>query len=218
MNKEIFLGYIAYFVKNIDQLTDDDYYRAFFVKHLGTSNVVGAPETKIRDVARLMYRAYVASMYIRYSPYYLMTTLSFKDMGEMIANITSTLDQYGVYKSIDDDVSVSNMDKHIKRDALDTYKSVLGKYAPQVSKPAPSKPAPKKRAAPQKKATVPKKPVSKSKAPAKAPAKKAVAKGKVKVCADYKLPELKEMAKAKKLTGYSKMNKSTLCSALGVKS
>ena len=213
MQKEVYLGYIAHFVENVDQTTSDSDYRSFFIEKLGSANVLAAPEIKVRDLSRNMYRAYVASMYIRYSPYYLLATLSSKQLSELLGTISETIDVYGLYKSIDDDISISNTDRHIKRDALYTYKSVLAKYSAQAASKKPT-------AAASKKLPVKKSNVASKKLAAKKPlsaTKKTKPSAPAKSCTDYKLPELKEMAKAKKLAGYSKMNKATLCSSLKIK-
>lgn len=213
MQKDHYLGYIAHFVRNVDQLTTDSEYRAFFIKHLGTSNVINAPDLKIRDTARLMYRAYAVSLYIRYSPYYLMTKLSFAELGEMMGSLMQIVDQYDLYKSVEGDVSISSTDKHIKKYALDTYRSILAKYSP-----APKVKTTKKTSAAAKK-TVRKpaaRPTTKASSKKGTTAKRSTA-PKGKSCSDYNLTELKGMAKTKKIVGYSRMNKSNLCTALNIK-
>jgi len=221
MEKKDYLGYIAHFVKNIDQRdnrdtpTSENEYRAFFVKHLGTTNIISAPDPKIRDLSRHLYKAYVASLYIRYGAYYLASTLTSKQLSELIAGQTGLIDEYGLYKSIDDDIAVSNIDRHIKKDGLDTYRSILTKYLPKSA--APKKTAPPKKTAVTKKAPA-KKPAPKkvaAKTTKKAAPKKPVAKGKS--CKEYGLPALKQMAKDAGIRGYSKMNKPALCAALGIK-
>lgn len=127
MQKEHYLGYIAHFVKTVDNATVDNY-RAFFIEHLGTANVMNAPDAKVKDVARWMYRAHVASLYVRYGPFYLLTQLSSNDIEKMMKEVIDVVDNFGLYKSIDEDLSVANVDKHVKKYAVDTYKSILSKY------------------------------------------------------------------------------------------
>lgn len=227
MEPKHYLGYIAHFVKNVDQLTPTDDYRDFFRTNLGTPNPMSAPDAKVRDVARWMYRAYVASMYVRYSPYYLMTKLSSKECGDLVNLIVEITDRYGLYKSVAVDISVSASDKEIKNKAID-YKSILSKYASpskSTAAPKPKRVATKtaaRKTTKKSSSTVAKKA---SPAPKKAPVKTAkrpvsktsgAAKKTAKSCAEYKVPELKEMAKTKGVKGFSKMNKNALCDALGV--
>jgi hypothetical protein len=216
MQKEHYLGFVAHFVKNVDQMTPDSEYRSFFVKTLGTSNVLGAQDVKVKDMARNMYRAYVASEYIKYSPFYLLTTLSSKQLVDLVGTISEMVDSYGLYSPIDTDLTISTIDSYIKKLGLDTYKSVLSKYSSSTpTKAAAKKPAIKgvKRAT--KKTSKSTKPKASTKT--KPAAKKTTKVSSGKTCSELKLPELKEMAKAKKISRYSKMNKSALCAALGIK-
>lgn len=229
MQNEDYIGYVAHFVSNIDQMTPDDEYRKFFVKTLGTANVASAPEAKVKEMARNLYKAYVAHTLVRYSPFYLVSSLSSKQLSDLVSDQTKLVEKYGLYTAVDVDVSLSNIDKHIKKDSVSTYKSILGKYLPKAAaakktttkkvttrKPssvkktavASKKPSSIKKTATGK-VTATKKTITKKVAPSKTATRAAT-------CKDYTLPELKGMAKGN-IKGFSKLNKKELCEALKIK-
>lgn len=225
MQKEDYIGYVAHFVSNIDQMTPDDEYRKFFVKTLGTANVAMAPEAKTKDLARNLYKAYVAHTLVRYSPFYLVSSLSSKQLSDLVSDQVKLVEKYNLYTAVDIDISPSNIDRNIKKDSVSSYKSILGKYLPKAAvakktgtkrvaaatKKVPAKTT-AKRAAPKVSAVkkaAPKKPIAAKKAPSKTTTRAAT-------CKDYTLPELKGMAKGN-IKGFSKLNKKELCEALKIK-
>jgi hypothetical protein len=228
METKDYLGYIAYFVKNVDQVAPRPDYVRFFKKHLGAA-MFSAPVPKIRDVARLMYKGYIGTTYTRYGAFYLISKLDSTQIDKFINETVAIAKKYDVYyDTIDRDLSNTAIDKNIKKFALANYKSILADYSDDVPKKAVAKKTATKSTAPKKtasKTTIPKKTTTTAKrtlvitTTPKKPVRKTATKGKKasKSCADYKVPELKDLARTLKVPYYSKMNKTELCKALKIK-
>jgi hypothetical protein len=184
MDVKDYLGYIAYFVSNIDQTASRIEYVRFFKQQLGDKMFASLP-SKISVLSRRLYAAYVASSFTCYSAFYLASKLTFNDLVSLTGAITSLYNEWGIYyDTIDDDLSTSNVDSHIKKRALTTYKSILVQYESENVKVAKTKTVAKRTAAKTTRAKVAKSSSvssakSKSAKTVKAKAKSKVAKAKI---------------------------------------
>lgn len=197
-----------------------------------------APLPKIRDTARLLYKGYVTSMFVKYGAFYLSSKLDSKKIESYLADIVALNKKYGVYyDTIDYDLSPTSMDKHIKKMAVANYKAIFSEI---MEEKVPTKKSPKAKSSKAKaktlSITIPSAPRSKvsvkkaktsSKEGKSVPPKAKVKKGKAKTvskakakktkgCDDYTLSELRNMAKVLRIAGSSRMNKRELCGTLDI--
>jgi hypothetical protein len=223
MERSDYLGYIAHFVKNVDQLATRSEYRKLFAKFIGTKTLETASDKEVADLARHLYKAYVAHIYTRYSARYLAEKLSSTDIAKLIEDQVALDKKHKIFTDlIDRTLTTSAVDKNIAKQALTSYKLIIEElYAEKAVKKTKPKKSPAKKVT--KKPTVAKS-STKSTTVAKSstkptltkPVKKTVTKS-VRKCADYLLSELKVMARDKGITGYSKLNKADLCVKLNIK-
>ena len=215
MDRGIYLGYIAHFVSQVDLLASKYTYRDFFTKYLGSSTFQKAPDSKIRDLARHLYRAYVASLYSRYGACYLATRLTSTQLEEFIRDENALSEKYGIfYKVVDYDLSTSNIDKHIEDDAIRDYKSVLEEISSIGVAPVKRVAAKSaKRASVKSAKTLD---VKTSKVKSAKPKTEEAPKRTRRTCDQYLLPELKALAKKKGIT-VGKLKKDQLCAKMKIR-
>lgn len=206
MEERYYLGYIAHFLKNIDQLTSVDQYRKFFNDFLGTSDLLQAEPDKIKMLARKMYKAYILGGYLKYSPFVLLTGPTTKQLSELMREVSDLLAKYNLPEDLlDTDLSLSNIDYHIEKDSLGKYASILDVYLPEEERPKKTRGPSKKRTPTGSTGTQRRK---KSAAPLPIP--------KGKRCSDVLRTELNEIALSRGIDpkGFTKAD---LCRELGIK-
>lgn len=206
--------------------------------HLG-KELFKAPLIKLKEFARLLYKSYVASLYSRYTAFHIVTILSSKEIENYLKETIDLNKKYGVfYDTVDYDLSPASMDKNIAKSNIPGYTTILKSIAENSNaaaapRKAPVKKAtspkkvvkvnsPKKTTGPKKavKVNSPKKGVKTTVTPKvplirKAPAAKTLVK--VRTCKEYKITELKQMARQIGMRGYSTMIKAELCKSLKIK-
>lgn len=239
MEAKDYLGYIAHFYKNLSQWIPKREFAELLAAQLGPSGL-NAPLPKVRDTARLLYKGYVTSAYTKMGAFHIVSHLDSKTIDLYLADVIALNKKYGVYyDTIDHDLSLSNMDKHIKKASLANYRAVFSelfddpvtiKRVPKKSPVARKTPAKgtrtkspakatstvaSKKAIAAKKAAIARAAVTKKSPPKKTVAKKTLTIA-LKGCDDYKLPELKEMARMLRIPGFGRMKKQALCAALGL--
>jgi uncharacterized membrane protein len=179
------------------------------MKQLG-KEMMKASDDKIKQVAIHLYKAYMLSNIIKIGAFALANTLTDKQITDMIKAQLALLEKYGLEFSLNSDLTPSGMNAMIKSHGSGSSVASLddvissptkARKAPATRKKAPTKA--KKRAPATQKKTSAKKIVRKS------------ASQKLEDCKKkYTVPELKGMAKALKVAGFSKMTKEELCKAI----
>jgi hypothetical protein len=243
MESKDYLGYIAYFWKNLAQLVPKDDFIAFLSSHLGGKGGVptfNAPLPKVRETARLLYKGYVVSVYTKFNAFHIVSTLDSSAIDTYLKDLIALNKKYKIhYDTVDYDLSPAAMDINIKRSSLANFKAVFSEMidekvssrtgttkAParvRAKKSSPTtKRVPSTTPGPQSRVPAKKSPAKKTRAkvsPAKRPAKIGVKKTAaitINSCVDYTVPELKAMASMLRIPGASKMKKAALCVALGI--
>lgn len=221
MNNSAYLSYIANFIENIAGATSKHEWR----KYLSRDSVLGeklfaADEADIKKLARHLYRSYVLSHFSRHNSFLIASKLTDKQIEEYLEAQVLLDKKYKLdYDTISNDISPKASDAHIKKIEFTRYKSVLTKIDPKNS-PTKIKADAAAARAKAKEARVKKAGVS-TKAAAKPSTKKSSSSTKSittkKSCKEHNLTELKEIAKERGLTGYSKLNKADLCKMLKIK-
>lgn len=222
MNREQCLAYIAHFIEDLSPSTSKYEWRQYLKK----SSVLGdelfaADDEAIKKLARHLYRSYVLSAFSRHRSFIVASKLTDKQIEEYLEAVLALDKKYKVdYDTISSNVDLKSVDSAIKKVEFARYKSVLAKLDPKNSpttiKAAAAADRAKAKAAREKKASTTK---TSSKTSAKKTTSKTSAKtlSKPKVkpsCDSYSVAELKEMARDKGLSGYSKLNKADLCKLL----
>ncbi len=209
------LRYIANFTFNIAGTTGAIAFAKYFVSELG-DELFSANDDAIKKLARHLYKSYVLSHFTRHRAFMIAESLTDAQIAKYLEEEVALDVKYKLnYDTISTDLSNAAIDSHIKNVSLTKYKSILTKFETAKSKmEAPVKTTTKKVTAGKK---VPAK--KKSASPVKKPAKKVTTKKSPakKTASSYTIPELKEMAKSKGLSGYSKLNKADLCKMLKIK-
>ena len=219
--------------------------REFFAARLG-DKLFEASDKKIIELARDVYAAHIVALYTRYTAFHLLKKgLKGEELKDLLKQQVALDKKFKIYYDVvDRDLKESVIDKNIKEDGLKNYKAILSKMVPENSptaikiverkrreaaKEAKAKDAKKKGKVSSKKSASTKKAVMES--PKKASTKKSSSKAdsktksktdskmssKKKSCSSHTVVELKEMAKNKGHTGYSKLNKDELCKLLKIK-
>lgn len=242
MDSETSLAYIAHYVSNIASMAGTSQLRSYFSKVLGTSGkaLFAVDDAELAKLARHLYRSHVVAVYSKYDAFYLASHLTDKQLEGYLADLLALEEKYGiVYDTISTDLSKAAIDKHIKKNGETRFKSILSKLDPMNSpttikakasaarlkaKEAKLKAAGKSTASTTKKTTTSSRtkkaasPVKKTRTSStKSSTVKKTTKKPTKSCNDHNLKELKEMAKAAGMTGYSKLDKSSLCKKLNIK-
>lgn len=223
MEKKTALGYIAYFVENnsvLSNQTTKQEMRKYLAGKLGKKMFESSDE-KLASLARRMYIAHVLSLYTRYSSIHILKKdLTDSQMKDLLKEQVSLDKKYDLYFDVvDRDLKESTVDKMISKRALTSYKTILNKMIPELSPTAVKEAARKEREAKKaaresgKKPTSSKKPVTSTKKPTST----GKSGSKSKSCSELTVVELKEKAKAKGLSGYSKLKKDELCKLLKIK-
>lgn len=239
MDSETSLAYIAHYVSNIASMAGTSQLRSYFSKVLGTSGkaLFAVDDAELAKLARHLYRSHVVAVYSKYDAFYLASHLTDKQLEGYLADLLTLEKKYGiVYDTISTDLSKAAIDKHIKKNGETRFKSILAKLDPMNSpttikakasaarlkaKEAKLKAAGKSTASTTKKTTTSSR-TKKAASPVKKTSTKSTTTKKTtrkptKSCNDHNLKELKEMAKAAGMTGYSKLDKSSLCKKLNIK-
>jgi len=227
MEKEEYLAYIAHFVDAISPVTPKYEYREYFASVLG-DDLFDSDIKELKSLARHLYKAYVVSVYSRHNAFVLASKLSDSQLEKYLEGITELDKKYKIdYKPIDRDLKLA--DSHIKKSGERKWKFILGKIDPKNSPTVIREAARKAREAKSKtrsKSTSAKKTVTKprSKSPVKTTVKprskspvKTSTKKTSKTCDQHNLKELKEIAKSRGMSGYSKLAKADLCKMLKIK-
>lgn len=222
MNRDQCLAYIAHFIENLSPSTSKYEWRQYLKK----SSVLGdelfsADDEALKKLARHLYRSYVLSAFSRHRAFTVASKMSDKQIEEYLSAVLELDKKYKVdYDTISSDVDQKSVDSAIKKVDFARYKSVLSKLDPKNSPTTIKATAAAERAkakaarangakkVPAKKTTATKSTTT-SKAASKPSAKR--------TCESHTLAELKEMAKGKGLSGYSKLNKADLCKLLKIK-
>lgn len=234
MEAKDYVSYIAYFWKNYTLSVPKSEFLSFLNTKLG-SKMFEAPLPKLRETARFLYKGYVVSMYTRYTPFYIVSKLEYLDIDKYLDEIIELNKKYDLfYITIDYDLTNSSMDSNIKKIYMSNYKSVLAeledvspkkvKTGTKTGKKLSEKDSSKKPKAVSKNPKVGKPGKNSSKKPKSVTAKSTSGKQRssakkvsYKKCSDYKVGELRGMAKGLKIPGYSKMAKNELCKTLKIK-
>jgi hypothetical protein len=233
MGKDESLTYIAYFIENISTTTTKHEWRSYLSK----SSVLGdklfsADEDAVKKLARHLYRSYVLSHFSRHTAFTIASKMTDKQIEEYLDAVLELDKKYKIdYGTISTDLDQKSVDSAIKSVTLTRYKSILSNIDPKNSPTLIKAAAAAKRAAAKKTKPVVKSSTksttsvksskstasvksSTSKKPSTTTKKAVVSK---KTCSAHNLKELKEMAKEKGMTGYSKLNKEDLCKMLKIK-
>lgn len=225
MSSEQYLAYIAHFISNVAPLTPKHGLREYLEKEIGTTDVLGASDEDIKKLARHLYKSSVLANYSRHGSFTIAKHLSDKQIEEYLTTEIALGKKYKLdYETVDTDLSSKSVDSHIKKNGETKFKSILAKVNVKTSpttiknKAAAEREVKKKTTTKKvvKKSPVKKSPVKKTTTTTKKTTKKSpeVKKASSKKCSEYNVKELKEMAKAKGKSGYSKMNKDDLCKLL----
>lgn len=233
MDREDYLAYIAHFVDSVSPNASKHEYREYFAEVLGDS-LFDADDKTLKSLARHLYRAYLVSIYSRHGAFMLASTLTDGQLDKFLGELVELDKKYKLdYKTIDRDMK--NADFYIKKSGERKWKFILGKIDPEnsptvikekarkareskkgVSKPRAKSASAKPTVKPGVKPAV--KPAVKPSVKPKSPVKSAARTKKVtKTCEQHNLKELKEIAKERGLSGYSKLNKADLCKMLKIK-
>lgn len=219
METKDYLGYIAHYITN-NQLITKYEFRRYFMEELG-AELFSAPEKKIKDLARHLYKSYIVSIYTRYSSFSLAKALSSKELEDLLEDQRNLDQKYKITNLrggvVGNDIKKSSVvDKHIKEQAERNYKAILLKMdeakSPSTIKEKEAKERAVKR---EKKASAAKKVVKKNVTTSSKGSKEGV-----EVTAKrtkYTLKELKDLAAAAKIPGRSTMDKAALMKALRLK-
>ncbi len=153
MSTDTFRGFIAFYTSSVDNLTGPIQYRALFKKIMGT-DMQRASDAKIKELARHLYKAYVAGLYVKRNATAIASTLSSEQIDDLIKDQVKLLKKYGIFvEHTETDMSAAAVDRRIKELASTDYKSRLAQLeekeeAPKKTKvtkiPAAKKPAVKK--------------------------------------------------------------------------
>ena len=161
MNTDTFRGFIAFYTSSVDNLTGPIQYRALFKKIMGT-DMQRASDAKIKELARHLYKAYVAGLYVRRNATTIASTLSSEQIEGLIKDQVKLLKKYDLFvEHTDIDMSAAAVDRRIKELASTDYKSRLAQLEEKEVAP--------------KKTKVTKIPAAKKTAVKKSPAKKTAA-------------------------------------------
>lgn len=202
MDERSYLSYIVHFLKNIDRSSTVNEIKQLFTKSLGTLNLISAPEEKVKQLARKMYKAYVLSQYLKIPPFIFLDGYTTKELNEMMLDLLDFLGKYQLPEPIDTDFTLSNIDRHIERAALEKYKRFLAQYMPE-------EPKVKKNRAPRGSAQRTRKESAKrQQGPLPMP--------KGKICQDILRSELNKIAESHGIE-YSGRPKEDVCRELGIK-
>lgn len=192
-------------------MTKSDF-SAFLTSNLG-NDLTKSSLAKTRDLARLLYKGYVASTYSKFRPFYLVLKLK-NDIDDFINDTIKLNKKYGVfYDTIDYNLAAKNIDKHIEETSNPNYKSILAELNDVTEDEESSEPKKVKKT---KVTKLKAKKVKKTLAKNKSKVKNKTKVKKAKECKSYKVSELKEMAATLKVRGYLRMNKDELCKSLGI--
>lgn len=219
MDKEVYLGYLAHVVQYFTVGIGKYGYRNYFLKVLGPK-MFDADLSKIRSAARHLYRAYVVSVHSSHGMMKLANDLSDDDLKAYMAGIIKLDEKYGLETAkVDISMDDKSVDKKISELQSSKTKAVLAELLPENSPKTKTRSgAAKTKTKSTAKKTVFKKPVLAKKSTKSTGGKKIVKPVMAKkTCREYNLTELKEMAKSKGHTGYSKLKKDDLCKLLKIK-
>lgn len=220
-DKKIFLGYISYYIKNLDPLATKSEWKKY-LKHkfkLEKSSDISKVDAKnLRNVALTLYYAHFVSLIgcINDSSLIFENKKSYKELQTIMVDFEAVrekhkLPELPVVHYLNDAKAIQYMEKF--QDSVSTIKQILSDESVKkvVKKPSTGKKVKK---------TTTKKKVTKVKIPereghkSKSSGCKIVTKQK---CDSYKITDLKKIAADKSIAGRSKMNKKELCKALGIK-
>ena len=233
MQNEHYLAYIANFVENVATLASKHEWRKYLESEYGSTNIGDIDEDNIQKLARHLYRSYVLSHFTRHSAFSIAERLTDKQIEEFLkAELVLDAKYKMEIDTISTDLSLKAIDRHIKNNGETKYKSILAKLDLKNSptrikakaaaeraakkKPTAKKPVKKTPASTTKKTvkkTTTKKPAATAKKTSSSAPKKSAA---TKSCNAHSVKELKELAKARGKSGYSKMNKDDLCKLLKI--
>jgi len=220
MDNEAYLAYIAHFVDSVSPNTPKYEYREYFSEVLG-DDLFDSDTASLKKLARHLYKSYVCSVYSRHNAFVLARKLTDSQLEKYLAEIIELDKKYKIdYTTIDKDLKSS--DFYIQKSGERKWKFILGKLDPKNSPTIIKEKARKEREAKKPAAKPSTKPRAKSSVrdspkPPRKPASKHVTVKKTKTCSEHNIKELKEIAKARGLTGYSKLNKADLCQFLKIK-
>jgi hypothetical protein len=227
MERSEALAYIATFIQNssINSIDASKHeMRRFFEAKLGKS-LFSSTDKKIIELARHLYKAHVVRAYTRYRAFDLARKLDSSELEALLKAQVALDKKFGVYyDTIDRDLSDKAVDRAIRKQGLTNYKAIL-KTMDESQSPtkikslaaierSKAKEAKLKAAGGKARKTSPEKKRSTKK---RSPEKKTKARETRRVCSEYTVPELKEKAKEKGLSGYSKLKKDELCKLLKIK-
>lgn len=202
--RDVYIKYIGTYAKSILTLGDVTW-GDYFQSHLGKS-LTKASTVKLGKLAKKLYLTHIASMGLCVPNWSLLEKdFSIEKLKEMIRDAEKLRGKYGYHIQVDYSLTDSGMLKHMKERGV-KGKEVLKKYLE-------GEPSSRKTAKSSKKTA---KPSGKKTAKSSKKTKKATA-VKGKTCKQYKVAELKAIAKARKKKGYSKLNKAELCKLLRIK-
>lgn len=224
MSREQCLAYIAHFIEDLSPSTSKYEWRQYLKK----SSVLGddlfaADDEAIKKLARHLYRSYVLSAFSRHRSFIVASKLTDKQIEEYLEAVLALDKKYKVdYNTISSNVDLKSVDSAIKKVEFARYKSVLAKLDPKNSpttiKATAAAERAKAKAAREKKTSASRTSAKKTAKPTTKSSSKSSAKPKAKAsCDSYSVAELKEMAREKGLSGYSKLNKADLCKLLKLK-
>lgn len=226
MGRDTYLTYIAYFIENIATTTTKHEWRGYLAKSsvLGPELFAGEDEA-LKKLARHLYRSYVLSHFSRHTAFTIAAKMTDKQIEEYLSAVLEMDKKYKVdYDTVSTDIDQKSVDSAIKKVTLAKFKAVLSKIDPKNSptriKAAAAAERSKAKEARAKKTsstTATKKPSASASSKKTSTTKKPSTTAAKKPCGSYNLKELKEMAKDKGLSGYSKLNKDDLCKMLKIK-
>jgi len=222
-DKKIFLGYISYYIKNLDPLATKTEWKKYLKNKFKTDNVSKVDAKDARNVALTLYYSHIVSLVgcINNSSLIFDSKKSYKDFQTIMVDFEAVrekhkLPELPVVHYLNDAKAIKHMEEF--QDSVSTVKQILSDE--------PEKKVVKKSTAKKTKTTKTstKKPVKKTTKKVKIPERegresksetcKIVTKQK---CDSYKITELKKIAADKNIAGRSKMNKQELCKALKIK-
>ena len=234
MKKSVYLGYIAFFISRISPLTAPHEYRELLKSYIGRS-LPKADESKIKKLARHLYRAYVAATYLPFDAGQLAIKLSDEEIEELLKSVIKLYKKFKIHATfVDPDISsTSHIDKRImeahelfprqgKSSMTEFLEEILEKKKPKgkaAKKPRKKKDegsssdesseeaSTKKRRKKKESSDDESEGSTSSKKPAKSPK-----------CSDYKdVRDLRILASSNGMKNYKTASKKDLCKFLGIK-